>query len=535
MQNFTSSILFERFEVIDLLKKDEHAAVFLANHIYLSKKIILKVLDTAKISDQSLVDRFKREAKLLAQLDNPNIIKVLDFGTDKDYFYISFEYFEGSNLRKIIADPSLDLEKKKQIMIQVLQGLSYANNNGIIHRDIKPENIFVNSNLQAKIGDFGLALSAEESFVTQPYSIVGTPSYMSPEQIRGEKLTLRSDLFSVGVVFYELFTGKNPFLKENLNLTINEIMSYNYDSVVEDLNILPEEIKNIIKKLLCKNPVERYGSAAEILKELGEDFDDQIVDDAKELKDESLKQKLNSKILVFALFIILGFSAGAIYYFNSNSKIINPIQADSLNINTNNQNKLKTETTNDLKGDELNSQQNETDKLKDKLVVEEKEPINNKNNSNSDETTNGNEKGIIRSGTFYVECFPWADIYINNEFKKTTPLREAISLPEGEYTVRLVHPDYPIYTGKININPNRTTNLKISLDTLFAYLSCRVYPWGDVYVNNVLKGTTPLKNLIRIMPGVNNKILIKNSSFRDIDTVVRAERGDTISLRITFK
>ena len=138
MQNFTSSILFERFEVIDLLKKDEHAAVFLANHIYLSKKIILKVLDTAKISDQSLVDRFKREAKLLAQLDNPNIIKVLDFGTDKDYFYISFEYFEGSNLRKIIADPSLDLEKKKQIMIQVLQGLSYANNNGIIHRDIKP-------------------------------------------------------------------------------------------------------------------------------------------------------------------------------------------------------------------------------------------------------------------------------------------------------------------------------------------------------------------------------------------------------------
>jgi len=232
---------------------------------------------------------------------------------------------------------------------------------------------------------------------------------------------------------------------------------------------------------------------------------------------------------------VFGVAVVAIYFFNSKTELINPIQADSLIAKNNNQIEPKTETTNDLNNDELNSKQIEEDKLKDKLVAEEIDQINNKNNSNSDEPTTDNEKGIVRSGTFYVECFPWADIYINNEFMKTTPLREAISMPEGEYSIRLVHPDYPVYTGKIIINPNRTTNLKISLDTLFAYLSCRVYPWGDVYVNNVLKGTTPLKNLIRIMPGVNNKILIKNSSFKDIDTVVRAERGDTVSLRISFK
>ncbi|MFA7287808.1 MAG: serine/threonine-protein kinase [Melioribacteraceae bacterium] len=531
MQNFTSSILFERFEVIDLLKKDEHAAVFLANHIYLSKKIILKVLDTAKISDQSLVDRFKREAKLLAQLDNPNIIKVLDFGMDKEYFYISFEYFEGSNLRKVINDSTLDFEKKKQVMIQILQGLSYANNNGIIHRDIKPENIFVNSNLQAKIGDFGLALSAEESFVTQPYSIVGTPSYMSPEQIRGEKLTLRSDLFSVGVVFYELFTGKNPFLKDNLNLTINEIMSYNYDSVVEELNGLPDEIKNIVKKLLYKNPAERYGSAAEILSELGEDFDDQIVDAAKELMDTEIRPKRNNKKWVLAVFFIFIASLFSIYLFNSQSSVKNPINSDSLIAKNSNEIEPKTDPVNDLSTEAQNAKPIEDNKL----VVDEKEPTNSKNNPNLNEPESENAKEVIRNGSFYVECFPWADIYINNEFKKTTPLREAISLPEGEYSIRLVHPDYPVYSGKININPNRTTNLKISLDTLFAYLNCRVYPWGDVYVNNVLKGTTPLKSLIRIMPGVSNKILIKNSSFKDIDTVIKVSRGDTVSLKISFK
>ena len=102
MLGITTEILFEKFEIIEVLKKDEHAAVFLANHIYLSKKIILKVLNTQKLADHALLERFKREAKLLAKLDHPNIIKVLDFGTSKEYFYISFEYIEGTSLRNYL-------------------------------------------------------------------------------------------------------------------------------------------------------------------------------------------------------------------------------------------------------------------------------------------------------------------------------------------------------------------------------------------------------------------------------------------------
>ncbi|NMB83652.1 MAG: serine/threonine protein kinase, partial [Ignavibacteria bacterium] len=268
MLGITTEILFEKFEILEVLKKDEHAAVFLANHIYLSKKIILKVLNTQKISDQALVERFKREAKLLAKLDHPNIIKVLDFGTSKEYFYISFEYIEGVSLRNVLKTRTLEQEQKVKLMIQLLKALDFAHSHQIVHRDIKPENIFIDKNLNLKLGDFGLALSAEDNFVTNPYSIVGTPSYMSPEQVRGAKLNNQSDLFSAGVVLFELFTGKNPFLKDNVSLTLNEIIGYDEEKLKEEIEKLPEPLNNILSGLLQKNLSKRYSAAKKILDEL---------------------------------------------------------------------------------------------------------------------------------------------------------------------------------------------------------------------------------------------------------------------------
>ncbi|MFA7229182.1 MAG: serine/threonine-protein kinase, partial [Melioribacteraceae bacterium] len=268
MSSLTSEILFEKFQIIEVLKKDEHAAVFLANHIYLSKKIILKVLNTQKLPDPSMVERFKREGKILAKLDHPNIIKVLDFGLSKEYFYISFEYIEGESLRNNLKTKTLTQEQKEHVMIQLLKGLDYAHKNQIIHRDIKPENVFIDNNLNVKLGDFGLALSAEDNFVTNPYSIVGTPSYMSPEQVRGAKLTPQSDIFSAGVVLFELFTGRNPFLRDNVSLTLNEIMAYDENEIMKQAEEQPQLIKDILFGMIRKNVGQRYESAEEILDEM---------------------------------------------------------------------------------------------------------------------------------------------------------------------------------------------------------------------------------------------------------------------------
>ena len=138
-----SQILFDKFEIIECLKKDDQSAVYLANHIYLGKKIILKILDRNRIDDESIIERFKREAKLLAGLDHPHIIKVLDFGLYENYFYISFEYFESENLRLHINKNTFTYEKKLDLLKQLFLALHFAHSTDIIHRDIKPENILV--------------------------------------------------------------------------------------------------------------------------------------------------------------------------------------------------------------------------------------------------------------------------------------------------------------------------------------------------------------------------------------------------------
>jgi serine/threonine-protein kinase len=253
MAKTSADILFEKFEVIETLKKDSYTSVYLANHIYLGKKIILKTLSTNELPDKTILDRFKREAQILAKLDHPNLIKVLDFGTYTDFFYISFEYFESRNLRKVIQHNNLTDESKTNLVIQLLKALNIAHQNQIVHRDIKPENILVDSNLHLKIADFGLALVQNEHILTQKSSIVGTPGYMSPEQIRGENLSPQTDLFSAGIVIYELFTNVNPFLGREISETINNILNFDEEKSLKKLQTLPENIRTAVKNMLRKN------------------------------------------------------------------------------------------------------------------------------------------------------------------------------------------------------------------------------------------------------------------------------------------
>ncbi len=518
MNGRTSEILFEKFEIIEVLKKDEHAAVYLANHIYLSKKIILKVLNTLKLSDQALVERFKREAKLLAKLDHPNIIKVLDFGTSKEFFYISFEYIEGASLRNVLNSKTLSFDEKKHLMIQLLKALHYAHSFQIIHRDIKPENVFVDNSLNLKLGDFGLALSSEDNFVTNPYSIVGTPSYMSPEQVRGAKLTLHSDLFSAGVLLYELFTGKNPFLKENVTLTLNEIMSYNEDSLEENLKDIQQEIKDVLFHLLRRKPEQRYTGAADALKDLNVSLDQQTVAiNRDEKKNKNDRKKI---IAAFASLIIL-------FIF---------IVALQLTKDTYDTNSLPASNPQNTPGDQV---QNETDekplsenKTEDTdLGLSKTENIEQGGNENNPEQ---NQNKVIAYGALTVNCLPFADIYIDGEKIGSTPMQRPMQFLAGGHTLKLVHPDYPPYSEEIIIRDGESTKINVLLDTTMSYIKCDVLPWGHVYVNGDLKGTTPRLGLIKVVPGFVS-LTVKNPFFSDIDTSFRAKRNDTLKIKLVFK
>ncbi|MFA5803102.1 MAG: serine/threonine-protein kinase [Melioribacteraceae bacterium] len=525
MSALSTEILFEKFQIIEVLKKDEHAAVFLANHIYLNKKIILKVLNTQKIHDPSLVERFKREAKILAKLDHPNIIKVLDFGLSKEFFYISFEYIEGESLRNVFKTKTLTQEQKEHLMIQLLKGLDYAHVNQIIHRDIKPENIFIDKNLNVKLGDFGLALSAEDNFVTNPYSIVGTPSYMSPEQVRGAKLTAQSDLFSLGVVLTELFTGQNPFLKENVSLTLNEINSYDENSLEGKLLGVPENIKEILLVLLKKNINQRYESAGEILEELNIQVDQPTIV-VNNIDAEGRKSKLAWIFLSVIALVVIGIVV---------IRIINEQKQNSAQIPIGNDSTL-------LKNDShqqnnLTKDQVDLKNLSKPLIDNsKKDSSQNQNVSQQKETPKQNEP--LGLGGLFIDCRPWAEIYINGERYDNAPFVRPLSLPAGEYNVKFVHPDYPFYTQNVYIIVGQVTQLQINLESVtMGFINCAVYPpVGDIYINGNSKAQLPMKtnDWIKISPGP-IRLVIKNSNFQDIDTSFIIKARDTLRLPFKFR
>ena len=519
MEETSKKILFDKFDIIKVLKKDQHAAVYLAHHIYLEKKIILKVLNTQTIGEKVIIDRFKREAKILAQLNSNNIIKVLDFGMFKEFFYTSFEYFPSQNLRQVINTNKLNVEQKEKLVVQLLKGLRAAHQNGIIHRDIKPENILVNELLELKLGDFGLAEAINESFVTSQYSLVGTPSYMSPEQISGKKLTIQSDLFAVGIVILELFTGKNPFLGKDINESINLITKFDESKISFDLTGITENIKNVIINFQKRNPLDRYKNTDEALKVLGIKIDES----EKSLQHEQKKSRLNRKVIFQLAFVVLIVFLFSIYLGTSNS----PIKSESDN------------------SENVISELEKDDSAKIALIKNEESEIGlipkeeTSSRINSLETSLSNSKTNIslahkkQNGELFVECLPWAEIYINNEKLETTPIKNNIELLEGSYELKLRHPEYPEFVDSIIILPKQLTSYKVNLDTLFGFLDCKVFPWGNVYIDNVYKGETPLLKPIILEPR-EYSVEIRNPQFKTVKKIVTITRRDTLKLVQNF-
>ncbi len=464
MPNNKSDILFDKFEIIDTLKKDQHTSVYLANHIYLGKKIILKTLSTKELPDQTFLERFRREAKILAQLDHHNLIKVLDFGTAGDNFYISFEYFEGKNLRKVINEDNLSDKQKIQLSIQLFEALNAAHKNGVIHRDIKPENILVNTELELKIADFGLALARDDLFLTHKSSIVGTPGYMSPEQIRGQKLTPQTDLFSSGIVIYELFTGNNPFIGNDINDTINNILNFNIDKDVKQISSIPFEVQNALSNLLKKNPNKRTKTALEALS-----YFKVVKDDAPQKVDTKpiRSNKIKVTILYASAAIIIIIALVRLFTPSEDNKSTNesPVQ----------------EITNTDPKEDLNKKDN----------VEEKPIISTGLETKNIVTKKENNVEKVTYGELFVEANPWADVYINNRKIDTTPLQQNIQLNTGKYELKLVHPDFPPYFKTIEIQQSKVQTIRVNFFEKVGYLDCKVFPWGEIFIDGKYKVTSP--------------------------------------------
>ena len=263
-----NKIICNRYKILDHLGTGGMATVWLGYDTILDRQVAIK---TFKIdaNDEDAVKRFNREAKAVTSLSHPNIVSIYDVENEGEFYYLILEYVKGMTLKDyMIKNPRIPIETIVHIAKQIASGLSHAHQNGIIHRDIKPQNILMNDNLTCKITDFGIARAYGDTTLTQTNQMLGTVYYLSPEQARGNVATAQSDIYSLGILIFEMITGQIPFKGESAVAIALKHLQEELPDIDKYRENVPQSVKNIVLKATMKNPNERYISSKELFEDL---------------------------------------------------------------------------------------------------------------------------------------------------------------------------------------------------------------------------------------------------------------------------
>ena len=259
----------DRYEIVKSIGEGGMANVYLANDKILDRKVAIKVLRGDLSADEKFVRRFQREALSVSNLSHPNIVEVYDVGEEDGQYYIVMEYIEGKTLKQLLNKrESLTLTEVIDIMTQLTDGIAHAHESYIIHRDIKPQNIMIEDDGKIKITDFGIAMALNATQITQTNSVMGSVHYLPPEQASGKGATIKGDIYSLGILMYELLTGTVPFKGDNAVEIALKHMKDKIPSVRKQNPAIPQSVENIILKAAAKNPRNRYETAREMHEDL---------------------------------------------------------------------------------------------------------------------------------------------------------------------------------------------------------------------------------------------------------------------------
>ena len=265
-------LLGGRYRLRNQIARGGMTDVFLGQDTLLSRPVAIKRLFPEFAADPSFVERFRREATAAANLNHPNIVAVYDWGSDESTYFIVMEYIEGQSLAELLrSNGPLAPERAAEIAMYVAAALGFAHNNGVIHRDVKPGNVLLSPDGKVKVTDFGIAIAAfggAEANLTQTGSVMGTATYFSPEQAQGQPLDHRSDLYSLGIVLYEMLCGRPPFTGESSVAVAYKHVQQTVPSPSSLGVVLPESLEAITMKLLAKSPDKRYPTASDVQRDL---------------------------------------------------------------------------------------------------------------------------------------------------------------------------------------------------------------------------------------------------------------------------
>jgi serine/threonine-protein kinase len=275
-------VLLDRYELEELVGSGGMSSVYRAHDRLLDRTVAMKVLHEHQLLDPDNVERFRREARSAAVLSHPNIVTVIDRGEHDGRPFIVFEFVDGENLKRmILRERPVPVATALGLAIQVARGLSFAHRNGLVHRDVKPQNVLLNGDGDAKVTDFGIARSLDvQRGLTQTGTVLGTSDYIAPEQAQGMHVDEQTDVYSLGVVLYELLTGDVPFPGENFVAVAMQHINEPPPSVRAKRPDVPQRVDAAVQRAMAKNPRDRFPSMAEFGRELeacavgGEDSED---------------------------------------------------------------------------------------------------------------------------------------------------------------------------------------------------------------------------------------------------------------------
>ncbi|MGQ9817220.1 MAG: protein kinase domain-containing protein [bacterium] len=552
------------------------AAIYKAVQLSLDRIVAVKVLHGHLAQDKDFIVRFEREAKTAANLQHENIVNIIDYGRDEDVYFIAMEYVDGKSLKEILnLIKFVPQEIALAIAGEISKGLDYAHQKGIVHRDVKPANILIGYDGTVKIADFGLAQAQDLTSITVTGSIVGTPAYMSPEQAAGRKVDIRSDIFSFGVVFYEMLTGIKPFRGDNYSSVIYEILTISPPKPVEANPLVSKDISNIIERMLEKDPDKRFQQCNEVSLEIN----NYLRRNRIEVTRKDIGGFINSPTQNFQNLLQKRkerhYERG-IYFMNLGyNKIDDAIEEFE---------KVLILDPDDSKA------KNYLDELKKK---KEKSPMARKETVQKEEKISIKKKAIspvaITAGVIAIviilfvlskslptqkskinlgvsptgyailnTIFPGAEIFLNDDsLGKTTPaILETLKI--GEHQVEFKKSGYKPFSQKFAIKGNDTVNLNITLteetakmDTNVAvkpppiqkptspvrgtsYLKVKVKPWARIYIDNVYVETTPIARSLTLSAGIHT-VRLENPNFKIWQKMLKFEPGKTVELNISLE
>ena len=272
MLRVVGEVVADRYELEELVGTGGMSSVFRARDRLLERFVALKILHEHYTDDAEYVERFRREARAVAQLAHPNIVTVIDRGEQDGRQFIVFEFVEGENLKqRVVREAPLPVEEAADLCTQVARALGYAHERGIVHRDVKPQNVILNDDGRAKVTDFGIARSLDVELgrgVTQTGTVLGTSDYIAPEQAQGGRVDAQTDVYSLGVVLYELLVGDVPFRGDNFVAVAMQHVSAPVPSVLDRRGDVPPRLDLVVQRAMAKRPEDRHESMEELVDDL---------------------------------------------------------------------------------------------------------------------------------------------------------------------------------------------------------------------------------------------------------------------------